>query len=166
MVSPGDPIGLSAPDPPSSMVPATENPIVYVFAGTAFASWIAARNVHSPPEVAHVPLPGLASTPSVNVLTVKVTDAACAGTAAARASVPLPTTTATTPTAHLVIHRIALSLRALDHRSIPRPLDRCHRFRGHAIARPTSSAGAVAIGPASGRQRPHVARPARPDEEP
>src|SRR5438128_1434565 len=45
--------------------------IMVSWLGRAFASWIAARNVHSPAAVAHKPSPGLASRASAVLLTVK-----------------------------------------------------------------------------------------------
>src|SRR5881396_2865085 len=40
--------------------------------GRAFVSWTAARSVHAPASVAHAPSPGLASTASAVLLTVKL----------------------------------------------------------------------------------------------
>ena len=56
--------------------------------GQALASWIAARSVQTPLAVAQAPLPGLASTSSTVLLTVKVSAAAGAALAAAAASAP------------------------------------------------------------------------------
>src|SRR4051794_33386007 len=49
----------------------------------AFASWIAARNVQTPADTAHTPLPTLLSHPSPVLLTTKVNGAAGAGPAVA-----------------------------------------------------------------------------------